>query len=156
MDFRDIDLFNRKLRVYPNGKILVKRCNRDEYYEKKCLVHSSGYRHLLLYYEKKHKNYKVHRIIAYAFLELDIDNPKIQIDHIDRCKLNNNISNLRLVSHHQNQFNTSAKGYYWNKQSQKWSAHIKLDGKKIHLGLFEKEDDARQAYLIAKEKYHII
>jgi hypothetical protein len=154
MDFRDIELFNRKLRVYPNGDIFVKRCNRDEFYEKKYSIRS-GYRNLILTHEMTRKTYKVHRIIAYTYLGLDINNPKILIDHIDRNTQNNRVSNLRLVTHQQNCFNTIAKGYYWNKRSQKWLAQIKLDGKLIRLGLFEKEDDARQAYLNAKEKYHL-
>jgi len=155
MDFRSIELFNRKLRVYPNGKILVKRYNRDEYFEMKYCIRK-GYRELTLNYEKKHKTYSVHRIIAYAYLDLDIDNPKIFIDHIDRNTQNNCVSNLRQVTHQQNQFNRNAKGYYWNKQRLKWLAYIMIDGKTIHLGYFELEEDARNAYLIAKEKYHII
>ena len=155
MEFRDIELFQRKLRVYECGPILVKRCNRDEYYEMKYGIRK-GYRHLQLYYEKKYKTYKVHRVVAFAFLGLDINNPKIQIDHIDRDKLNNCVSNLRLVTNQQNMFNTNAKGYYWNKQHHKWHSSIRLDGKQINLGYFDLEDDARQAYLIAKEKHHII
>jgi hypothetical protein len=155
MEFRDIELFNRKLRVYSNGDILVRRKNRDEYYAKKYDIRM-GYRYLQLTHEKKQKSYKVHRIVAFAYLDLDIDNPKILIDHIDRYTQNNNVSNLRQVSHQQNCFNRTAKGYCWHKRDNKWEAKIKLDGKTIHLGYFEKEEDARQAYLIAKEKYHLI
>ena len=155
MEFRDIELFNIKLRVYPNGDIYVKRHNRDEYYEMKYYMRGS-YKRLKLNYEYKQKHYLVHRIVAFAYLDLDIENPKIKIDHIDRNTQNNCVSNLRLVTNQQNQFNTSAKGYSWNKASQKWLAQIMLDKKQIHLGLFEKEEDARNAYLIAKEKYHLI
>ena len=155
MDFRDIEIFNRKLRVYSNGDILVKRFNHDAYYEKKCYIRN-GYILLQLTHEKIQKNYKVHRIVAFAYLGLDINNPKIKIDHIDRNTLNNCVSNLRMVSNQQNMFNTKAKGYYWFKASQKWRACLMIDGKQIHLGLFELEEDARNAYLIAKEKHHII
>jgi hypothetical protein len=155
MDFRDIEIFNRKLRVYSNGDILVKRYNLDEFYEKKCYIRN-GYKHLTLTHGYKQKAFQVHRIIAYTYLGLDIDNPKILIDHIDRYKLNNCVSNLRLVSHQQNNFNKNVKGYCWVKQNHKWKASLKLDGKNIYLGYFELEEDARNAYLIAKEKYHII
>jgi hypothetical protein len=154
-DFKEIELFGNHLRVYECGDILVKRFNRDEYYEKKCYIRG-GYKQLKLSYEKKQKSYKVHRIISYAFLGLDIDNPKIKIDHIDRDRLNNKLSNLRQVTNQQNCFNRTAKGYSWFKRDNKWSAHIKLDGKKIHLGYFDLEEDARQSYLNAKEKYHVI
>jgi hypothetical protein len=62
-----------------------------------------------------------------------------------------------MVTSQQNNFNRSeAKGYYWNKKNKKWKAYIFLNGKLHHLGYFVNEDDARQAYLDAKEKMHII
>jgi hypothetical protein len=51
-------------------------------------------------------------------------------------------------------FNTNAKGY--TKRKNKWIAQIKLDYKNIYLGSYNTEEEARQAYLLAKEKYHII
>ena len=51
-----------------------------------------------------------HRIIAKAFLGLDIDDGNIPIDHINRIKTDNRLVNLRLSTHQKNQFNTGAKG----------------------------------------------
>ena len=99
------------------------------------------------------KNLK-HRIVGYSFLGLDIDNPKQQIDHIDRNKLNNNMNNLRIVTSQENMFNRNAKGY--NKKGKKYQANIKINNKTIYLGTFDTEEEARNAYLEAKEKYHII
>ena len=60
-----------------------------------------------------------------------------------------------MVTRQQNQFNRSnTKGYYWCKKSRKWKAQIKANGKQKYLGLFKKEEDARAAYLAAKEIYH--
>ena len=57
----------------------------------------------------------------------------------------------------ENGFNVpNAKGYSWNKTMQKYESSIRTDGVKKHLGYFAKEEDARQVYLVAKEKYHII
>ncbi len=69
-------------------------------------------------------------------------------------RANNNLSNLRMVTNGQNQWNQDTKGYSWNKHNQKWQAQIMKDGKKIYLGNFLKEEEARQAYLDAKEIYH--
>jgi hypothetical protein len=81
----------------------------------------------------------------------------LQIDHIDGNRSNNFLSNLRLVTHQQNQWNrTAAKGYYWNKQHKKWMARISLNGKEKFLGYFDSEAEAHQAYLDAKKIYHII
>lgn len=79
------------------------------------------------------------------------------IDHINGDKSDNRIINLRSVNHQQNGFNrTTAKGYYWNNKKNKWHSQIRLNGKKIHLGLFNTELEARKAYLDAKKIYHII
>lgn len=103
------------------------------------------------------KMIKRHRIIAYTYLGLDLENPKQQIDHIDGNKLNNSLDNVRIVTHQQNQWNqTKAKGYYFNKASKKWKAQIKLNRKDIYLGLYNSESEAHTAYLKAKLIYHKI
>ncbi len=147
----NIILFNRILKVFQDGTILEKR--NGEFYEKK-YVDCNGYNRLELYFNGERKSYLVHRIIAYVYIGLDIENPKQMIDHIDRNILNNNVSNLRVVTHQENQFNRNAKGYYWDKK--KWRARIWVNGKVIHLGLFDTEEDAHEAYLNAKDIYHII
>lgn len=92
----------------------------------------------------------LHRLIA-------CPNDNMQVDHIDCQPLNNTRNNLRIVSNQENHFNTSStKGYYWNKSSGKWRAQIRINKKLIDLGLYSLEEDARSAYLIAKEKYHKI
>ena len=78
------------------------------------------------------------------------------IDHINNNSLDNRIENLRILTHQQNQFNTKAKGYSWCNRDKIWKAEIKLDYVKIYLGSFKEEADAKNAYLEAKEKYHII
>ena len=80
-----------------------------------------------------------------------------QIDHINGVRDDNRIINLRSVTRQQNQWNRkTAKGYGWNKSVNKWEARIQVNNKQIYLGLFNIEADARNAYINAKEKYHII
>ena len=98
-----------------------------------------------------------HRIICAAFLGLDINNLKIQIDHINGIRHDNRLENLRLVNNQQNAFNqTKALGYSWNKSHNKWHAQIRLNGLLKHLGYFVNEQDARNAYVDAKKIYHVI
>ena len=79
----------------------------------------------------------------------------LEIDHIDGDRTNNRIENLRLVNKSQNAHNRrSAKGYFWHNWAGSWRAQIMINGKTIYLGHFEKEEDARAAYLKAKLKYH--
>ena len=99
----------------------------------------------------------LHRIIASAFLGLDMSETKKQVDHINGVKHDNRLENLRLVTPQQNQHNRlTAKGYCWNKQHNKWQAHIQLDGRSINLGRFVVESEARDAYMNAKLIHHKI
>jgi hypothetical protein len=77
-----------------------------------------------------------------------------RLDHENRIKNDNRISNLRILTHSENISNNDAKGYSWVKSRNKWFARIYIDGKSIHLGYFNTEEQARQAYLSAKLKYH--
>lgn len=80
-----------------------------------------------------------------------------EIDHINGIKDDNRICNLRSVTHQENMWNISnAKGYYYYKSRKKYRALIYKNSKCIHLGMYNSEQEARQAYLNAKEKYHII
>ena len=81
------------------------------------------------------------------------------IDHINHeagVPLDNSITNLRVVNNQQNQFNTNAKGYSFNKNRNKYEAKIRINGKLIHLGYYDTTDEARNAYLDAKKIYHLI
>jgi hypothetical protein len=48
------------------------------------------------------------------------------------------------------------KGYSFDKSSQKWKAKIQVNNKPIYLGYYNTEEEAREAYLTAKRKYHLI
>ena len=80
------------------------------------------------------------------------------LDHINEIKSDNRISNLRISNNSKNQMNrfTTVKGYTQHKKTKRWCSRIKLNGKLKHIACFETEEEARQSYLQAKEKYHII
>lgn len=80
--------------------------------------------------------------------------PENTIDHIDGCRANNSISNLRDVSHKTNCQNTKRPshntsghiGVARNPRSHgKWVATIKVDGRLTHLGTFSSYDEAVSA-----------
>jgi len=98
--------------------------------------------------------YKAHRLI---WMWHNGEVPEgLEIDHINGVKDDNSIDNLRPVTHQENSFNTTTKGYGWHKQHNKFQAYIKTNNKTKYLGLFDDEKDAHQAYLDAKSKLHII
>jgi hypothetical protein len=78
----------------------------------------------------------------------------IELDHKNRTRSDNHIDNLRISNRSQQNQNTNAKGYYWHKSRNKWRSNIMINNKQIHLGYFNTEEDAKNAYIKAKEKYH--
>lgn len=83
-------------------------------------------------------------------------NPKERpvVDHINHDTLNNTRNNLRVTTPSGNQQNRLNRGYAFHKKSQKFRARITANGKDIYLGIYKNENDARKAYLAAKEIYH--
>ncbi len=86
-----------------------------------------------------------------------IRSDKKQADHSNHDTLNNQRVNLRIVTRSQNQWNQKKpKGYTWHKRDKKYQAQIGINGNLIYLGRFQYPEDARNAYLRAKKKYHEI
>ena len=78
------------------------------------------------------------------------------IDHINGDTSDNRICNLRSITQQQNTFNNKSKGYFFDKTKNKWRPVLTIDGKRKYLGRYDTEEEARNAYLQLKEKYHII
>lgn len=86
----------------------------------------------------------------------------LDTDHIDCDGLNNQRSNLRPCTRSQNlcnqrrlSKNTSGyKGVDWNKQTGKWRARIRFNGKRHHIGYFTDLAEAHAARNAAAERMH--
>jgi hypothetical protein len=113
---------------------------------------NNGYKRVGLYNNGKPKTFEIHKLVGEAFIEKSEEN--IIIDHIDRDKLNNNVSNLRFVTYQINSRNRTKnkncssiyKGVYWKKQDKIWEAKIKIDRKDIYLGRYKTEIEAGASY----------
>ena len=85
-----------------------------------------------------------------------------RVDHIHHNTLDNRKSELRICTPSQNQHNRAIqanntsgyKGVSWHKQRQKWLARIKVNGKRISLGLFLTPELAHAAYCRAALELH--
>lgn len=100
------------------------------------------------------KSYYIHRLIMELQLGRRLATDE-QVDHIDRCKTNNALSNLRVVDSPDNQHNrgaqanscTGVKGLSWSKKDSAWCGHIKYRGKR-----YAKQSKDKQAVLLWLEQ----
>jgi len=158
-EYREIELFETQLRVYRDGTIWRLTKNGGKGYKKgewvlaKIVVNQNGYRLIQIFNSKK---VSIHRIIAYAYLGLDINNTKLHIDHKNRIPTDNRLENLHIVTHQQNMWNTGAKGYSFDKRKGKYKAQIMVNGKYIFLGYYDTEEEASNAYQSAKLVHHVL
>jgi hypothetical protein len=112
---------------------------------------TTGYIKCSIRINKKILTFKAHQFIYYVATGII----PTEIDHEDGDKSNNKITNLINGTKSENQQNVkSTKGYSWHKQLKKWLARIKINNESIYLGVFDTEEEARQAYLDAKKIFH--
>jgi len=119
----------------------------------KCLSRH-GYYRVLLSKNGIKENILIHVLASMAFLNHVPCGYKIVVDHIDNNSLNNNISNLQLVSQrhnvskekHRKVFSSNFIGVSFCKQNNKWRADINVKCKLKFLGRFNTEIEASEAY----------
>lgn len=90
--------------------------------------------------------------------------PSGTVDHINGDRSDNRIENLRDVAHYVNIQNqrkvsvgnkySSLLGAHWSITRKKWRSSIMVKLCPIHLGWFDTDEEAHQAYLTAKRRLH--
>jgi len=99
------------------------------------------------------KRVYLHRMIVAA--------PKgAMVDHANGDTLDNRRQNLRLATNSQNQANRlklqkkhGFRGVCWHRQFRKYQAGIKVNGKSVHLGLYDSAESAARAYDAAAREH---
>ncbi len=109
---------------------------------------NKGYGYVALNRDGVSKGALVHRLVAEAFIG---DISGMDVDHIDGNPLNNNASNLRIVTRLQNLHgfwkHTGGSKYRGvHKHGDKWCARIRFNYKRYSLGLHKTEELAAEAY----------
>lgn len=105
------------------------------------------------------KIYLAHRLawlVTYGYW------PENQLDHINRDRADNRVSNLREATHAQNLQNRAVQrnnksgfiGVSWYPKYSKWMACIGINGKSKTLGYFDSPEAAGAAYAAAKAEMH--
>lgn len=159
-EWRDIKGFEGLYQISSHGRVrslarTIKRRNRIAQIQTRIL---RQYKNKFEYWNVDLKNDKIinkcriHRLVAKTF----IPNPlNLQfVDHIDRNKHNNHISNLRWCSKSQNQQNVAKtlnksstyKGVYYNMSRNRYHTNIRINDKQSFIGSYDNEVEAAEAY----------
>lgn len=148
---KDIVGYEGKYAVDKKGNIYSLNFKRTGKTKKmKGCINTHGYRQVDLCLDGKAKRYSAHRLIAQAYLPDYSED--LEVDHIDRDRLNNKLENLRMATRQQNKCNNDGKGYYFHKACGKWMAYITEDGKLKYLGYFDTEEEAKAVADQAREE----
>ena len=120
--------------------------------------YSVGYLKVSLCLNKAVKNRKIHQLVAEAFLNHKSCGHNLVVNHINFNKTDNRVDNLEIVTARENcnhkHIKSSSKytGVTWYKSSKKWMSQITINGKNKHLGYFDSELKASNAYELALNK----
>lgn len=128
----------------------------------KASLNGIGYPGVNIWADGAKKTMAVHLLVAIAFLGHTPNGIKMVVDHINGIKADPRAVNLRIVTNrfnvsfgerkNQDRLSSQYVGVCWGKKRKRWIANIMIDGKQKHLGQFENEIDASNAYQSALHK----
>ena len=100
----------------------------------------------------KYKVFRVHQLVAMAFLGHTPNGNGLEVDHIDNNKLNNRLDNLQIITNRANISKSYAltrdlpTGVSYDKKRNLYRARIGIEGKQIFLGRHRTAEEASAAY----------
>lgn len=119
-----------------------------------------GYYTVGIYFNDSKSMRTVHRLVAEAFIP-NPDNKPV-VDHIDRNRKNNNVSNLRWATVSENRCNTShfhqhnlepCSGVCYRPKRKKYEVSIFVDFKSTYVGMYSTLEEAVEARKEAEVQY---
>lgn len=132
----------KEIYLTQNKQVMVDDADYDFLNQWKWYFANNGYAMRSIYLGKingkyKYKNIFMHHLIINPFKDLEVD-------HINRNRLDNRKENLRLVTSSQNKINcikrkhntSGYKGVSWEKRCKKWVAYLTFNKIRKHLGYF--------------------
>tara|TARA_R110000744_G_scaffold349632_1_gene455275 strand:- start:369 stop:854 length:486 start_codon:yes stop_codon:yes gene_type:complete len=120
----------------------------------KLMFNSTGYLKVSLYKDGKIKVRVIHQLVAESFLNHTVDGFKLVVDHISNVKTDNRLENLQVITTRENlskdkKGTSKYTGVCWYSRYKNWRSKIVINGKHKHLGYFNTELEASNAYQIA-------
>jgi hypothetical protein len=158
-DYRVMVLNNTTMKVFRDGRIHTFHNQRKTWTNRKFAKDRYGY--LKVDFGSHSLNnkvhYTVHKVIALCYLGENPDG--YEVDHINNIRNDNRLENLQYLTPIENsrkRLNYTReqpiKGY--TKRGIRFESRIMFLGKYINLGSYGTKEEARQAYIEGKLKYH--
>lgn len=94
--WKDIEGYDGKYKISNFGNVYSEKSNRILKYN----INKQGYSYVVLTNEGYRKTHKIHRLVAQAFIP-NTEN-KLEVNHIDENKTNNNVNNLEWSTRKEN------------------------------------------------------
>lgn len=162
--WKDIPGYEGLYQVSNLGEVKSLKCGKERIL--KTYLYGDNYtkyKGVTLCLNNKLKKYKVHQLVAMAFLNHKPNGHEIVINHIDNNSLNNQLDNLELVTQRYNtSYARNATGCTFRKKEDKWFCSIRITNKKIgannkrvYLGLFINLEDGIGFYQKALANTHL-
>lgn len=137
-------------------KRIVGITHPKESYLKFEVVQKTGYCRITLSKIGVTKRFFLHRLVMLCFK----GHSELNVDHINSDKQDNRLCNLQYITQRENivKYTSTKKtssiytGVCYVKSNKKWGASIGVSYKSHHLGFFDNEIDASNAYLTALKK----
>jgi hypothetical protein len=151
-NWKDIKGYEGSYQVSDLGRVKSIKFNKEKMLSKTKL--SNGYLRVSLSKDGKSKTKTIHSLVAESFLNHK-SNMYIVVDHINNVKIDNNLSNLQIISQRANSSKdrknkySNYTGVTWHKNDKRWQSSIVVDGNQIYLGYFQSEHRASIAYNFA-------
>jgi len=136
--------------TYSNG--------HDRFYKGRVIKGSvnKGYRQTTLCANGTKRAFKFSQLVAITFLGHNLNGVTLVVDHINGDKSDDRVENLRIVTHRANTttcfrsdkefLSSKYAGVHWHKKTSMWTAKIRYNGVRSHLGYHDSELEASTAY----------
>ena len=149
-EFREIKGYEEDYQVSNLGRVLSLKHGKERILKQSFT--GIGYLKVGLHKNGKSSPKKVHQLVAIAFLGHIPDGHNICVDHVDNDKLNNNVTNLQLITNRENCSKDSRKnigkykGVTYSKRDNSWWGRVTYQGKSYGTTTVKTELEAYELY----------
>lgn len=144
----------KKLKTNSGKDILVCHGDYELFKRMKWGIDINGYPRTWVHIKLEKYKYKTKTVLLHKLLFKS--DSKLVVDHINRNKLDNRRSNLRLVPRNVNSINSKQhdKSVGVRKNRNRWTANATENNKSVHIGSFKTKSEAIAARKEWMEKYY--